>query len=489
MELHDALRDVVARHGEAMLADSMGFRGVLDDVLAEDQASTGDINLLTDAVRFEVLGPLVAMIDSGADAGRAVEEAGARLARDRGGDQLSSSWAVAVLGYAVGRVPEAVVLRYRSQRPPTHLPPPGSPPGSPPSGPPRTTAPPPPPVVSPVPGYSPPQYWSAPAAPARPRRSPLLLVAAAVAGVVVVGGGVTAVVLAGGGDDPDPKDPQSSGTAAVDVSAEALDERYDALASSISKGADDCAAATPTDGQAEVVQCTVNAGTLRLVTYTDEDALEAARKARLDYRSGTLTADNGVSALYQYDPERGGTSDPALVYWDSASAKQSATLTGQGTAEIDSLTTLYEATSPRVAVPTAPADPVLREFIGINMEVSGCTRQRTFFTGETEESSCESGESGIVVNVGRYQDRAGMTDDRKYYKSQFDKASKKGNGGSWRIGDGDAEGVYYAYLDSSGKTATLYWDWNEAGCNCYGVAWSFQGDLEKLEKWWPSDEE
>ena len=132
---------------------------------------------------------------------------------------------------------------------------------------------------------------------------------------------------------------------------------------------------------------------------------------------------------------------------------------------------------------------MLREFIGINMEVSGCTRQRTFFTGETEESSCESGESGIVVNVGRYQDRAGMTDDRKYYKSQFDKASKKGNGGSWRIGDGDAEGVYYAYLDSSGKTATLYWDWNEAGCNCYGVAWSFQGDLEKLEKWWPSDEE
>lgn len=476
MELHDAIRDVVARHGEVMLADSTGFRGVLDDVLAEDQASTGDINLLADAVRFDVLAPLKAMIDSGADAGRAVEEAGARLARDRGGDHLSSSWAAAVLGYAVGRVPEAIVLRYRSQRPPSYLPPPTGTAVTP-------SGPPPPPVTSPPP------YWSAPTpSPPRKRRTGPV-VAAVVAGVVVLGGGITAVVLASGGDDPSPEDPRSSGTTEVDVEPAALDTRYDALASSISKGATDCRAGSPGSGQREVVDCTVNAGTLRLVTFADEAAAKAARTARLDYRAGTMTADNGATALYQYDPERGGTSDPALVYWDSATALQSATLTASGTAGIDSLTELYTATSPRVVVPTAPADPVLREFVELNLEVSGCTRQRTFLAGETEESKCEAGEPGIVVTVGRYQDRKGITDNRAYYKGQFDKASKRAGKGTWRFGKGKPEGAYYAYLDSSGKTATIYWDWDEAGCNCYGVAWSFQGDLDKLEKWWPGEDD
>lgn len=478
MELHDAIRDVVARHGEAMLADSAGFRGVLDDVLAEDQASTGDINLLADAVRLDVLAPLTAMIDSGADAGRAVEEAGARLARDRGGDQFSSSWAAAVLGYAVGRVPEAIVLRYRSQRPPSHLSPPSGFAAAP-------AAPPPPPVTSPPP------YWSAPTpAPApRGRRTGLVAVAAAVAGVVVVGGGITALVLASGGEDPAPKDPGATGSAEVDVAPEALDTRYDALASAISKGTSDCRAGSPGPGQREVVDCTVSAGTLRLVTYADEDAAKAARTARLDYRAGTMTADAGTTALYEYDPERGGTSDPALVYWDSTSARQSATLTGTGTAGIDTLTELHAATSPRVVAPTAPADPVLREFVDLNLELSGCTRQRTFFAGETEESKCDVGVPGIVVNIGRYRDRKGLTDDRAYYKSQFDKARKRGGSGTWRFGKGPAEGAYYAYLDSSGKTATLYWDWDEAGCNCYGVAWSFQGDLKKLETWWPPDDD
>lgn len=476
MELHQAIRDVVARHGEAMLADSMGFRGVLDDVLAEDQASTGEINLLADAVRFDVLTPLTAMIDSGADVARAVEEAGARLARDRGGDQLSSSWAAAVLGYAVGRVPEAIVLRHRAQRPSAYLPPPTVAPA--PAGPP------PPPVTSPPP------YWSSPAPVPAPRRGRgVAVVAAALAGVVVVGGAITALVLAGGGDDPDPKDPRSSGTAEVDVSPAALDTRYDALASSISKGTSDCRPGAPATGQREVVDCTVNAGTLRLVTYADEAAAQAARTARLDYRAGTMTADTGTTALYEYDPERGGTSDPAIVYWDSTSALQSATLTATGTAGIDGLTALRAATSPRVVAPTAPADPVLREFVGLNLEISRCTRQRTFLAGETEESKCEADVAGIVVTVGRYQDRKGMTDDRAYYKGQFDKARKRAGKGTWRFGKGEAEGAYYAFLDSSGKTATLYWDWDEADCNCYGVAWSFEGDLKKLEAWWPGDED
>lgn len=510
MELHDAIRSVVVQHGSGMLSDGVGFRGLLDDVLEEDQATTGDINLLVDAVRFDVLSSLSAMIDSGADVSRAVEEAGARLARERGGDdQAAASWAAAVLGYALGKVPEAIVLRYRSQRPPSHLPPPSTPPG------PRTT-PPAPPVQSPPPTVWPaqpqpapsvtPGYGSAPqpAAPAsypgypvapgfsstppRKGKGPIVWVAAAVAGIVVVGGVVAGVVLAtNGDDDPGKKTDESSGpkTPEVDVDPAAIDGRYDALASKITEGASDCKAATASSGQTEVVECTVNAGTLRLVTYADQAAAETARKARLDYRSGTMTADNGTTALYEFDPERGGTSDPAVVYWDSTTALQSATLTASGSAKIDALSTLYDATSPRVAVPTAPAHSVLREFIDINMDVAGCERQRTFFEGETEESSCKADVDGIVVNVGRYQTRKGMVDDRKYYKGKYDEAATKGGGGTWRFGEGKGEGAYYAYLDDG--TAALYWDWNKSDCYCYGIAWSFEGKLKKLEDWWPGE--
>ncbi len=537
MELHVTLRELVLAHGTGILADAEGFRGVLDDVLEEDQASTGDINLLVDAVRFDALGPLTEMVEGGADPARAVEEAGLRLARNRGGDdQAASSWAAAILGYAVGKVPEAVVARYRSTRPgSTHLPPPtgtapsGPPVSSPPYAAPPTawpaapghpTAPPPgsptilpghgsaPPAGRPSSYGSPASYPSAPgsaqppggyapppgfgAVPAK-RKSPVVWVAAAVAGIVVVGGGVTAVVLASGGDD-DPgakKSPTTSETTSptptVDVEPAALDSRYNALASKVTAGASACEAASPGTGQAEVVDCAVSTGELRLVTYDDEAALLAARTARLDYRAGTLTADNGDTALYEFDPERGGTSDPAIVYWDSKSALQSATLTGEGSAKVDTLVTVFTNTSPRVKEPVAPAHPVLREFININMKVATCARQRTFFKGETEESKCEANVDGVVVNVGRYATRKDLRGDRKYYRGQYNKAATQGNGGTWRFGEGEAEGAYYAYLDSTGETATLYWDWNKSDCHCYGVAWSFDGNLDKLEMWWPSD--
>ena len=113
MQLHETIRDLVSPHGDGILAEASGFRGVLDDVLDEGDASTGDINLLVDAVRFDALSPLGRMNQGGADPARAVEETGARLARDRGGDDVTAAcWATAVLGYAKGLVPEAVIGRY-----------------------------------------------------------------------------------------------------------------------------------------------------------------------------------------------------------------------------------------------------------------------------------------------------------------------------------------------------------------------------------------
>ncbi|WP_181407750.1 hypothetical protein [Nocardioides sambongensis] len=39
--MHAAVRELVEGHGEDLLTDASGFRGLLDDVLDEDTASAG----------------------------------------------------------------------------------------------------------------------------------------------------------------------------------------------------------------------------------------------------------------------------------------------------------------------------------------------------------------------------------------------------------------------------------------------------------------
>ena len=118
MEIHLALRDVVDQVGAGVLGDPDNFRGVLDDVLDEDAADAGQVNLLVDAVRFGAVTQLVRLLDSDADVLRAVETAASGFARLRGGaDPNASRWACAVLGFAIGRVPEALVLDLASHLP------------------------------------------------------------------------------------------------------------------------------------------------------------------------------------------------------------------------------------------------------------------------------------------------------------------------------------------------------------------------------------
>ena len=117
MEIHHAVRDVVARVGPGLLQDAESFRGVLDDVLDEDDAGVGDVNLLVDAVRFGAVDQLVRLLDSDADPALAAATVGAGFARQRGGaDAHSASWACAVLAFAVGRVPDDVVRDLAARR-------------------------------------------------------------------------------------------------------------------------------------------------------------------------------------------------------------------------------------------------------------------------------------------------------------------------------------------------------------------------------------
>ena len=152
MKLHQTLAELAQDHGHALFRDATAFRGSLDDYLDEGQASNGTINLLTDAVRLGALDGMLTMLDSGASSADAVDSAGQRLARDRGSaDVRGCQWAVSVLGFALGKVPEDLVegLDPEAQ---TTAPPAHGPGGTAPAG---------PQVVSPVapaqqPIYSPP---------------------------------------------------------------------------------------------------------------------------------------------------------------------------------------------------------------------------------------------------------------------------------------------------------------------------------------------
>ena len=77
MELHENLYALGQQLGREVFEDPDSFRGALDDFLDEDSATTGDINLLVDAVRLGAFASMTTMIDSGAEV----------TARDRGGRQ------------------------------------------------------------------------------------------------------------------------------------------------------------------------------------------------------------------------------------------------------------------------------------------------------------------------------------------------------------------------------------------------------------------
>ncbi|MEZ0579851.1 hypothetical protein [Nocardioides sp. MH1] len=149
MELHHELKEMIGGHGSGLLEDattSRGaiddaatFRGALDDYFPEGRIPAGEINLLVDAVRLGALSSLVRMVDWGGDPAASVESAASAFARDRGGlPYPAAAWACAVLGYAVGRVPEHVVRRFppmsadqlwsHPSPPPTMAPPPPPPP-------------------------------------------------------------------------------------------------------------------------------------------------------------------------------------------------------------------------------------------------------------------------------------------------------------------------------------------------------------------------
>ncbi len=250
MLLHQTLAELARDHGHGLFRDAAAFRGSLDDYLDEGQASSGTINLLTDAVRLGALDGMLTMLDSGANPADAVESAGQRLARDRGSaDVRGCQWAVAVLGFALGRVPEQLVTGLDPDAATAAPPAPPTPMSSPVTSPvtaPLTSpvAPHQQPIMSPPhqpmgsqqgPGYGAPvpAYggWSQPGqqpGQQKKSRTGLIIGAVVLALVLIVGGIIGAIALAGGDDDPsagdDPTPTESSSGGSEDPTDEPTED-------------------------------------------------------------------------------------------------------------------------------------------------------------------------------------------------------------------------------------------------------------------------
>lgn len=516
MELHENLYELGLSFGRDVFNDAEGLRAALDDFLDEGSASTGDINLLVDAVRLGSFRWMLATIESGAEPARAIESAGDLLARDRGSaDVVGSRWACAVLGFAVGKVTDTDVRRYRTQGPPTPpvaqpeptiapgRPPTTSPPASPPTTPPAS------PPTSPAftqapPQPQPPQAWGQPGAPQVPPLSGPSAQSSrktSAALPLLVGAGIGLVILAvifavlklTGGDDSEPQadptgdltstatsDPTSGTTSAPPDGMEFADinERYQSLGNRVTTGQSSCAAAETLSGQVEAVECTSPQGTLSLTTYESYDELTSAREREVNTDvGGRFVAQSSIGVLFSFDTD---TSVPTL-YWDSDGALQSGQYVGGSDAvEVDALASVFRSVGPILKYPEGLSDPALIDFADYWVRPNQCDRIQTLTSGELEESVCKA-RNQIVVYVAKMATKSDLLTYRqtRLRDSQRDGLSLERP--SWMFGTGAAEGrLADSYADND--RILRYWDQTE--CLCYMEAYYPTVDRDALIKWW-----
>lgn len=347
MSIHGHLRVLLSQHGEGVLRSGEDLRGVLDDYFAESDLSVGQLNLFVDAVRMHALDRLQGLLAQGADPHTAVDAVGGELARDRSGDPRTAKWAVAALGYALGSVPEEVVLAYQGGR---DQPEAGATPQD--TGGSEATAPRETPATQPVPPPSPssaPTIQAAPAAtalapasgfstvpargPVRPAGSPpgrptparrwiVLLTALAVAAIL----GVVIVAL-NQDDSPSGSDDTSdapSGEPDQAVEASTLASTYATLGSAVADDVDECADAGTSDDTAQKVKCYYRDLEVVYTTWADGASLTRRRDRLLaELEEGGGVAESSTSGQGTYLLLSDEDKDVTWLYWDSTETLQS----------------------------------------------------------------------------------------------------------------------------------------------------------------------
>lgn len=526
MELHESLYALGQAQGRELFNDADSFRGALDDWLDEEAASTGDINLLVDAVRLGAFGSMSSMLDSGADTDRAIADAGARLARDRGSADVGGAmWALSVLGYAIGKVSEGQVRAYQAQHGSRQVPPPGTavppPAGAPTAVKPQTPAGPPPvtqrpgatppsnpvwpssggnPTAVPAPGPAPTPPPPGPAQqpaygggfpppqgpqPTKTKKSPLVPILAGLVALLVIAAGVVGAIVLMGDDDkkdePTADESETPDTDEPDLTPEGITERYSALAQTIAAGTGlkECTSAESlAAGEEEKLECAVDTGTLVLTTYSGDAEIDAARTRAVNLEEGHLTNQVDSGYFTMFDPtDAEDTSRPASLYWDSKAAAQTALLTASSGTDAQALMTAWKATAPTVDEPTRIMSPELQAYAD-RFFIRRCERIPTLYTGELEESQClRNGKSVWVATFAKEKD---FRDYRALAKQLAKQDQYPVDSYWWDTEDPAKEerGKIYGYIDDSGN-GILYAD--DITCLCYFQAYdNGAGDPESL---------
>ena len=480
MELHENLYALGQQLGREVFDDPDTFRGALDDFLDEDSATTGDINLLVDAVRLGAFSSMTSMIGSGAQVTAAVEEAGKRMARDRGSaDVAGAQWACAMLAFAIGKAGDAEVRRYRTQHTSQELTPDGpstelpqAPQGPIDPGPTRNLE---APLSVPVPGAA-----QEPQAPTRKRRTWPIIVAAAAAGVVAAV--VVTLVIQGGGDDSD--DDSNGGGGGTDPTAlsadlEAVQKRYSGLADDVTAGVDECEAADTIEGTTEVLECGFADGTLTLATYESDEVLDTNRTASIGLEPGSRYSSTDAGAIYSVDATADfAEAETSSLYWDSTNALQAGKyVLSAGVVGVDRLVKMYDRIDGAVPYPTKPEDKGMIALAEAFLNVGQCDRIQTNAAGELEESYCPA-PHGIDVWIVAFET---MEDFQAYRALRVGWADPNGTQNYWNFGD-ETQGTLADYENENDGSAVRYWDQLE--CKCSMEAFLASGDREVLTNWW-----
>lgn len=497
MELHVSLAELGRSFGRDVFDEPDGFRAALDDYLDEDAASTGDINLLVDAVRLGALRMLLTMLHNGAEAPRAIEAAGDLLARDRGSaDVAGSRWACAVLGFAVGKIGDADVRRYRTLgSTPTWQPPIAEtrprPPGPPPTVSPgySPVGPPPPPPHQPGPRPPWPGHPAAPPPAAGRRRAivPLLIVAGVVVAMLTAGG----LAIALNGDDDAPRGETPSSAASPEESedpseqpderlpASEVDARYVGLAAGVATGVSKCNEIEPAGGQTESVTCLFQGGSLELVTYASLDELNVARDLAVRSDSGNVLSEQPEGLVFGFDTD----SSLASLYWDNLQSMQSGTFTGNSAdVVLDSLVTMYGGVGSPVEYPRGIDDPSLLDFADYWVRPQRCERVQTLVDGELEESRCDA-RLGIDVYVGQMETKAAFDEYRQGRLQGSRDDNLDLDRPTWSFGtNGETEGkLADSRVEDDGR---IFRYWDKTTCLCYLEAYYPTDDFDTLIGWW-----
>jgi peptidoglycan hydrolase-like protein with peptidoglycan-binding domain len=258
VEIQHELAELSRTAGPQVFDEAEPFRAAVDDFLSSESITTGELNLLVDAVRLRGFARLTEMLDRGAAPAAALDAAAEQLARDRGTTEVAGAgWALAVLGFAVGRVGEDQVRSRRTAMTagpgaaaaPAAMTLPRQPPLPPqPQTQPQpraaATVPPPPPVaahpVAPLPVRAQPIPALPPLPPRRRRTGLVVGLAALVVLVLAAGGAGVAVLLRTLGDDDGPTTARSGpGTSTPTSSSTDTGPRGNDESSEPGDGADD----------------------------------------------------------------------------------------------------------------------------------------------------------------------------------------------------------------------------------------------------------